>query len=361
MTSLANLAVNKCLRITSNDKVVVFFAPHNFKLAEEIADECHKQGADVLLDGWSDQFYKSFMTRMSVEALREPSVWCRELTRISTATFWMGGISDPAVFRVIPPERMAANEEAEAKAHFPLVLERKVRSLALGIGQVTKPRAKTYGFNYNSWTQNTKAASSADPEVLSKKGKQLAERLAGSAKIHLSASNGTDLTFSVQGRKPQINDGIVDDQDVSDGALFASLPAGSVNVAVQEDSANGKVVLDIPTPWAGRTIRRLTWSFENGRVTVFDGDQNAQRLKTQWEKAAGDKDRIGWLSIGLNPRARFGFLNNDIVAGAVGIGIGGNEDGGGKNKSGFWHSQVLGNATLQVNGTPVVNAGKLPA
>lgn len=360
-TSLADLAVNNSLRINSSDKVTIFFSPHTTKLAEDLADECHKKGADVLLNGWTDRYYLSFMTHSSVESLREPSVWCHELTRVSTAEFWVGGIYDPSIFRKIPPEKMAANGEGESKAHFPLAQERKVRSLGIALASVTKPRAKVYGFNYKNWQLNTTAASRVDFEALSKRGREIAGKLQASSAIRITSPNRTNLSFSANGRKPRVNDGIVDDQDLAEGAIDASIPAGSVYVSVLEDSANGKVVMDVPTAWAGRTIRKLVWSFENGRVTSFEGDQAAAHLRKSWDSSSGDKDRIAMLSIGLNPKAKYGFLINELVSGAVGIGIGGNEDFGGTNKPGFFHSQVLSNATLQLDGTTLIKNGKLLA
>ncbi len=51
------------------------------------------------------------------------------------------------------------------------------------------------------------------------------------------------------------------------------------------------------------------------------------------EKATEDKDRIATLGIGLNPKAKYGFMMDNIVEGAVTIAIGDNESLGGKNKS----------------------------
>ena len=111
--SMAQVAVNKCLRIKSSDNVVVFFNPHFTKLAEDIAIECFKNGADVLLNAWTDRYQLGQLTHLSEESLRQPSVWCRELTRNSTAEFFVGGVIDPAIYRKMTPEKMAASEEVE--------------------------------------------------------------------------------------------------------------------------------------------------------------------------------------------------------------------------------------------------------
>jgi len=56
-----------------------------------------------------------------------------------------------------------------------------------------------------------------------------------------------------------------------------------------------------------------------------------------------------------------GFLSDPIVRGAVSIAIGGNEDEGGTNKPGFFHAQTLADATVELDGTPIVRKGKLVA
>ncbi len=356
---MAQLAVEKCLRINSDDAVTVFFNPYLTELAEDVSIECFKKGADVILVLWTDRFHEGFLTHLSVEKLRQPSVWCQELTRNSTAQFWLGHVYDPAVFRKIPPEKLAANNQGESTSHFPLAKERKVRSLGFGIGAVTKPRAKAYGFNFAQWKHMMNAAIRVDPETIAKKGRELVAKLKKADTVSVTAPNGTDLTFSVKGRRPRLNDGIVDEQDIEEGVLEASIPAGSVDIAVLEDSANGKVVFDVPMPWAGRSIRKLVWTFQNGKVTGFDGDKNAQLLRRQWESSAGDKDRIASLTIGLNPKAKLGFTVNTLAGGAVSIGVGSNEDIGGTNKPGFSHAGTLGNATLKIDGTIVTEKGML--
>jgi leucyl aminopeptidase (aminopeptidase T) len=357
--TLAQLAVNKCLRIKPEDNVAVFFNPHFTKMAEDIAVECFRNGADVLLNAWTDRYHLAELTYLSEESLRQPSVWCRQLTLNATAEFFLGGVYDPAIFRKMSPEKLAANDEGESASHEPYSRQRKVRTLSLGVGLVTKPRAKTYRFNFKTWERMMMAASNVNPDEIAAKATQIVNMIRSAEKIKLTSPIGTGLEFSVKGRKLRVNDGIVDEGDIEEEALNASIPAGSVETTIVEDSANGRVVLDVPTPWAGRTIRRIEWTFQDGRVVAFDGDKNALELRKQWEIASGDKDRIAMLTIGLNPKAKSGYTINDVVEGAIGVGIGGNEDAGGNNKRGFYYSGTLSKASLMLDGRMLVDRGKL--
>ena len=340
--------------------MTVFFYPHTQRLAEEIATECFKVGADALLNLYTDAYWLAYMKHLSVESLRQPSVFCRGLTELSTAEFWCGATYDPAVFRKVPPEKMAANDEGETIAHEP-AHARKVRSLWLAMGQVTRPRAKAYGFSFPAWERMVSEASSVPPAKLQADGKRVAAVLGSADRVRVTAPNGTDLEFSVAGRPARVSDGVVDEEDIARGAFGSSIPTGSVDVCPVETSAEGTVAFDLPQPWAGRTIRRLRWGFSGGRLTSWEGDAVAERLKDQWDRASGDRDRIAYLQIGVNPRAKFGFLQNDIVRGAVLIGAGGNQFSGGPNKSSFSHAQTVSRATVEVDGKPLVRGGKLVA
>lgn len=358
MPTLAENAVKNCLRIRPDDNVTIFCYPHTLSLAEDLAVECFKIGADAALSLYTDRFYAAYMKYLSAESLRDPSAFCRGFSNMSTATFWVGAVEDPAVFRNVPAEKMAANDAGETEAHLPM-RDRKVRSLFLGIGQVTKPRAKAYGYNFAAWDRMVRAASAVPSRTLAATGQRLAGILGTADEVHVTAPGGTDVTFSIRGRPPMIYDGIVDEEDVAAGVLDASIPSGSVTVLPLETSAEGEVAFDVPQAWAGRSIRRMRWEFRNGRLQTFEGDAAALALRKQYEVSTGDKDRIASFTIGTNPKATLGFLQNPIVRGAVSIGVGSNEFSGGPNKSAFGFESTVRAATVEADGKPIVRDGKL--
>lgn len=358
MPTLAQNAVNNCLRIRPDDNVAIWFYDHSLPLAEELATECFKAGADAVLALYTDRFWSAYMKHLSAESLRQPSAFCRGFSESSTAIFWIAGPTDPAIFRRVPEGKMAADSEGETEAHKPM-RERKVRSLSLAIGQVTKPRAKAYGFNFAAWKKMVEAASTVPSKTLAATGQRLAGVLGTADDIHVTAPGGTDVTFSVRGRQPMIYDGIVDDADIAAGVFEASIPSGSVTLFPVETSAEGVVAFDVPQAWAGRTIRRMKWTFRDGRMTGFEGDTTALALRKQYEASTGDRDRIAAFTIGTNPKATLGFLQNPIVRGAVSIGVGGNEFVGGPNKSSFGFESTVRAATVEADGKPIVREGKL--
>jgi len=357
--SLAKSIVNDCLRITDKDNVAINLYPHNLRLAEDIAEECFKNGADVIMSLYSDKFYSSIFRHLSEESLKKPSDFCRALTENSTASIFMGNTYDPKVLRTLDSAKIAADALGENAAHFPLSKERKIRTLGIGLGAVTKPRAKAYGFKYKKWSKMTEAATSVDYQKLANKGKALRDRLEDAKTITVTGPENTDLRFDVSGRKWYLSDGVVDEDDIKNEDLNDQLPAGSLTIAPLEDSAKGRITFNAGTPLMGRVVDGLQLTFKDGKVTDFKGNKTTAALEKTYEAGTGDKDRIAMFNVGFNPAAETGYLVNNVAYGAVSIGIGGNQPLGGTNKPGFFHFDTTVGATVKADGKTILKKGKI--
>jgi hypothetical protein len=97
-----------------------------------------------------------------------------------------------------------------------------------------------------------------------------------------------------------------------------------------------------------------------GRKTdIYDSEEELGTNVKQFENASGDKDKIGFLQVGLNPKAEYGYLMDNIVEGAVQIGVGDNEYIGRKNNSSFGMVATMGKATLDIDGRTIIRNGQL--
>lgn len=357
--TFAKSVVDDCMRITEKDNVTIFLYPHNIPLAEDIAEECFRKGADVNLSLYTDKYMESYHRLLSVESLKQPSVFCRALTENSTAEFFLGGVYDPATLRRIQPEKNAAANEGETKAHFPLSREKKVRTLGIGLASVTKPRAKAYGFDYAKWDRMVRSATSVDYRELARTGRALANSLKEAGNLTVSGPGGTSLSFDVSGRHWRVSDGVIDDDDMRTENFDDEVPSGVVYIAPVEDSAAGSVTLNAPTPFMGTTVKGLHLDFKDGRLTQLYGGISGARVKREYESGSGDKDRIAYFGIGFNPKAKVGYLNNNVSNGAVSIGIGGNEYLGGKNQASFTFIGTIEGATVKADGKTIVSKGRI--
>ena len=362
MASLKNLAqsiVRESLRPKEYEVVLVSSYPHTIDLAEQVAVECQKAGADPAV--WLDTdglFYGQFKN-YPLENLRRVSGHCVGLLDYVNSYIWLGGPKDPGPMATVPREKFAAMFEGE-KAHWDKGLQKRPKNVGVAIGQVTRERARTYGFNLAKWKAMVEAAITVNYKQMETLGRTVAGLLTSPVDVHVTGDNGTDLTFRLAGpaRRAHINDGVISDEDLAAGNESTSLPAGAVEIAPVEDSANGTFVSDVPIPQRGRLIEGLAWTFDRGRVTDFTARKNLALAQTNWPEAAGSKDMFGSLSFGLNKKALPGFLQNHIVAGAVGVSIGDNRELDGTNNSSYAFTGYLAHGTVDIARKTVIEGGK---
>jgi leucyl aminopeptidase (aminopeptidase T) len=326
--------VSTCLGIQKEDRVCVFTWSHMIDLAEAFVLECQRVGAKTHLEVETDKLYYQTVLDLPIEYLRRANPFSLSLLDVATANIFISGPEDPEGLKKITPERMSAIVEGD-KPYSNKFLEKRIRSAQISLGYVTHQRAKTYGFDYEKWKKNVQLALDVDYGFMRESGKKIAKMLEKASTVHITSENGTDLTLELGNGEAHINDGVVDDEDVRRGAVFAALPAGSVAIPPKESSANGVFVSDVPEPDSGLLIHNITWKFKNGRLASFAGGKNIESLSRRWKIAGGDRDQLSWLMIGLNPEARGGYLYNNIVLGSVTVGIGDNRELGGKMESDF--------------------------
>jgi leucyl aminopeptidase (aminopeptidase T) len=357
-SKIAQNIVNQSLRIREDDVVHITASRHMLDLAEEVAMECRRAGAETTTIYWSEPVWYSSITELPLDWLRGASKTDLALLDIATANINLAAATDPAPMAKISPERLAANSEG-ADYSYRKYAERKPRTANSALPLVTSQRARSYGFSYSAWKRATENALRADYSRISASGLKLRQLLDNAHDVHITSRNGTELKFQLMGRKSLMDDGIIDEDDLSSGNFETTLPAGHINIAPDENSANGDVVLDLPVALRGRLIQGLSWSFENGLVRKFTAAKNADMVIPVWEKATGDRSRFGLFGIGFNYAAKTGFLNDSIASGAITLGIGENKILGGQNMSTFAFQGTLKKSTVTIDGRTIVAEGKL--
>jgi len=361
VSKIVQNVVNQSLRIREDDVVHITASKDTVDLAEEVAIECRKAGAETTTGYASERVWYWSLQNLPLEWLRGPAKIDAALLDVVTAFIGLNAIADPRPMGKISPERWAANFEG-ADHFYRKFLERKVRSATVTMGLVTRERARSYGFAFPAWKRAVEGALAADYSKIAATGRKLRELLDGmSHDVHVTSKSGTDLRFRLASRKCTVDDGIIDDEDLSAGVFQTTLPAGTVFVAPDEKSANGTVVFDLPVPQRGKLIRGLSWTFENGQVTKFAAAKNGDMVIPLWEKASGEKSQFGAFGLGINHAAKPGYLDSTIVHGAVTLGIGDNKPLGGTNQSTFGFQGTLLKSTVTINGQRIVAEGKLLA
>jgi len=350
--------VRNCLRVRRGDRVFIFAWRHVLDLAEAFALECERVGAKTIIAvGTDDLFYQTAFD-LPLEYLRESDPFGLALLDVTTANIFIQGPENPDRLSQIDPERNTARAEAD-KPYYDRFLERKIRTAQISLGYVTPQRAKTYGFDYEAWERDVNDAMDVKYEDMRDLGNKIGEKLEKAAMAHITSANGTDLTIELEGRTARVYDGVIDDEDIEKGAVFTMLPAGHVAVPPKERGTSGRYVSDVPEPRQGVLVRDMALDFKSGRVESFKCAKNCKVIEEMWKTAKGDKDQVGALMMGLNPKKKLGFMSSQIVLGTVTIGLGDNRDIGGKLDSDFMFNCTLAKPTVELDGKTIIKRGKL--
>ena len=234
----------------------------------------------------------------------------------------------------------------------------RLKGARIALAYATRERARSYKIPLAAWQKMLLAASSLDYSILKNRAEKIAPNFR-TGEVRVTATNGTDLTLHLAGREPYAEDCTVDANDLDHGRNVANIPGGNLSACPDEARGEGTVIFDRPTAYMGKWVGGVRFDFKDGTLTNYQARLNAPLFKSNYEKAAGDKGKVALVGVGLNPKAKVGFLQDSIVEGAVTVAIGGNDDVGGNNKTDYYFAGVLTKATLTVDGRVIVKSGKL--
>ncbi|MDP8234395.1 MAG: aminopeptidase [Candidatus Saelkia tenebricola] len=187
---------------------------------------------------------------------------------------------------------------------------------------------RTLGFDYSKITEETN---------------KTAKKLTRAKKIAVKTQSGTDISFSVIGRKGFSDTGIYKYK-----GRFGNLPAGEVCVAPLEGTAKGVIVIDASIADMGKLNKPLTVEIKNGLVVK----SKPEHFKKQLDKYGKNCRNIVEFGIGLNPKAHVtgNVLEDEKALGACHFAFGTNISFGGKVKAPVHIDAVLHSPEICLDG-----------
>ena len=190
----------------------------------------------------------------------------------------------------------------------------------------------------------------ADYEQVKEITQKVFDLVESSKKIRVIAKNGTNVEFSVDGRRWYKDDGWLNKK----GSL-GNLPAGEVFIAPIEDSVSGTIVFDsFPL-----SKSRLILEVSSGKVyEVRDDIENLEKIFLK----LGEKARqVAEFGIGTNPKAKIigNPLEDEKVFGTCHFALGNNINFGGINDVPFHVDGIIGKPTIIIDDKTIMKEGRL--
>jgi leucyl aminopeptidase (aminopeptidase T) len=203
------------------------------------------------------------------------------------------------------------------------------------------------GITLDMLTDGALALGEEEYRDLQGRAEELMAVLQGATAVRIQNPDGTDLSFSVEGRA------FFTDTKLDWGTLkWMNLPVGEVIVGPVESSAEGALVCTTAVGGLGPVREPVTLEVFGGSVRRIACKDAA--VKTAIEKVQSTDDwakRIGEFAFGLNPRARLvpDFLETEKMGGTVHVAFGNNADyPGGRNTSRTHQDFLMAKATVTV-------------
>jgi leucyl aminopeptidase (aminopeptidase T) len=366
LSTLVGRIVSDCLEVKPGENVTIETWNPGLDIAREFAFQVRKAGANPVLMLEDENNFWRAAEELPVD----------KLGKVGKHEWAMLQNTDAFIFIPGPEHQDRLDDLAEDVSDavfqygdewYKRARKYRVRGVRIGFGYMNKKRAKKLGVDFDKWVDEELKAYDVDYQKLEKVGKKLSKILKNGKKVRITHSNGTDLKLRLQRSKgnPLIDVGVMKDQyDPKKGQTYSvltNLPSGSVLTVPREDSAKGVIKFNLPSPSGKDFAHNISLSFEkNGLVSKYSGGENFNKgFKEKFEgETKKDKGRVALFSIGVNPKQKTGFGYDDSAEGVILLGIG-HYSYGDRNKTDFQFYGLLDGANVSIDGSMVIEKGKL--
>jgi aminopeptidase len=283
----ARLLVEDCVDVQPGWQVAVRSQPLARPLIDAVCRELARKQAHALLrlsfgsTGMSEAWVKEAPEELLSEI---PSVTAHEMENLDCFI----AIIAPENTREgsdIAPDRFATLQRAFRPYAEPYFSGKKPW---VGCQYPTPALAQDAGMTLEQFEEFLYGAVLIDWDALRREMEKIAERFDGAKDVRV-VGEGTDLTFSLDGRKGRVS------------AADANMPSGEVFYSPVEDSANGVVTFsEYPAVYFGREVYGVRLRFENGRATEISSQTEEDFLKEVLSTDDG-ASVLGEFGIGCNP------------------------------------------------------------
>jgi leucyl aminopeptidase (aminopeptidase T) len=359
--SLARRLLGPVLSVKAGENVTIESWNHTLPFAAACVAEARDRGAHpLLLLEEESAFWRGIEAPSRTK--QHGGAASHEIAALSEtdAYVYFSGPADRPRWRGLPEFFHRAREPAEA-VWLRTARKAGVRVVHSRLGDASDPQAAFWGVSVATWRgQILRGCLQADLRQIQRDGRRARDLLHRGKVLRLTAANGTDVSFRLRGRAPVLDDGVAGPDDLSGRGFITDAPGGRVVVAVEESSAEGVAIGNRPSylPW-GRADGGQ-WEIQRGRLENAWFNEGHHEFEDHYSGAPKGREMVGLFAVGLNAALPAGTPQlEDEEAGAVTIGLGGNTAYGGTNVSRFLAWLVVGEATVAVDGRPLVDRGKV--
>ena len=352
--SIGRDTIRKCAKnmvhtcnVKPGEGVIVKGGAHTQELLEEIALECYKKEATPTLVFSSDRYAKRIYEEIPTKTMARTPKQYVGLVKAADLLISVEEMDNPAIAHAFPRDKLKARQKAMLPI-LDIVYHRTKGKKWLYAGWPTRAAAKSFGVPYADFEDIVIGGLSVTTKTLMNTGRKIERKLAGASWVHVWDDQGTDFRVKVEGRRLNIDDGFISDEDFSIGDRGANLPAGEVFYAPQETTGEGTLFCPVTRDrLSDKVVKDVHLEFKNGKLIIdaVTARKNLDALVSSFRECE-EVDRetysplrtsnVAELGIGFNPKITkaIGYiLTDEKVGGTVHLAFGSNSTYGGKSES----------------------------
>ena len=299
--------MRRCLRVKAGEDVVVVVDPATRTVGEALRDEAGAAGGDAVLMLMDER----------------------------------------ATHGTEPPASIAA-----ALAACDVFIAPTTRSLSHTSARKRATEAGARGATLPGVTEDMLARVMAvDFDTMAARSRAVAELLSAGTRAHVTCPRGTDLKLAIDGRA-----GTSDDGDLGESGAFGNLPCGEGFISPVY--GEGTIVAASLAP-LGLSIDPARLTVAEGRLVAADGGLGPRFIELLLSHGALGTN-LAELGVGTNDRARLtgNVLEDEKILGTVHVAFGASAGIGGTVSVPIHLDVVVPDASLEVDGRQVLDAGR---
>ena len=300
--------VNRCLAVKPGEEVLVIADPGTRAIGDALRDAARTSGADAVL---------ALMDERGVDGTEPPRVVA-------------GALAACDVF-IAPTTRSISHTVARKKAN-----EAGARGATMpGVSEEMLARMMAGDF-----------------DEMTTRSRQVAALLTEASRARVTCPHGTDFSLDLSGRQ-----GIPDDGILTEPGIFGNLPCGEGFIAPL--GGQGRIVVAGTLASVGIGEQPATLTVTDGQLSNAEGGLGPRFFELL--RAQGDKGtNLAELGVGTNERAQLTgkVLEDEKILGTVHVAFGASAGIGGTVTVPIHLDAVVLDATLDVDGRRVLEAGR---
>jgi leucyl aminopeptidase (aminopeptidase T) len=356
---MAHAILAENLKVKKGESVLVESWTHSLPYARAFVREARRLGARPTMLYEDEAAWWDAVDHGNTKVFGKLSDAERAAVKNADVYIYFWGPEDGGRVNQLPPEVQEAvtgyNEEWYATAR-----KAGLRGCRMNLGLATASRAKVYGVDAKKWQNQLLVAGASSTRKMRAKGERVVRALKGGSNLRIRHPNGTDLTLRLKGVRARADTGTVGPADFERPyGMMTNNPSGQVLVAIDRSKAQGTFIANRPVFLGPDRFDGVEWTFEAGRLISHSVKSGAEKFEKQYAAAPKGRDKLSFLSIGLNPGSRELPPVEDTEEGSVMGGIGGNAGFGGSLRVPFQGFGLIGEATVEIDGKPIAKGGRI--